>query len=486
MNKRLHHPWQRAAWQGALVLAGFGALLAGALAQEPAPTGPLCGFTRPGTPNDVATADGLPAGLNDEERLHGLGATVYFLVLEYKGQDKDAWGTGLDGFAKTFQAGLDSAGASSPDLDTGAKYLYLYEVVNDRKTLSPVESTSVQLQVEPREITSWGYFSGVGFATLQPAKDAVKSEIRPVAATSPATPDQKTSLYRDKAPPVLLPQPFRLAYVPTKKGEAPGDAIKLAKGPVQIHWDALDPAVNPSAAILLSKSDFGDGPSFRVNWSKNNLIPAEGRSTVFGFTSNLPPMFTTVRLRGKKVEMQGDKVVPVLMSLEEVEGDSKAVPQADGQVGSPKPEQPKAPGNTPAPAPSASGSGGPGLPPGVPAALGPSGSGASGVGGAPGGTAATGGGGGVAGGSSGQQQQTKQQQQQQQSGQPVQITINNQNQQQQQQRQQQQQKQKQHQNQNQDPHGHEVVPGPATLVLAALGLPALFLFRRRRVTPCPE
>src|SRR5205085_5391366 len=67
--------------------------------------------------------------------------------------------------------------------DTKAKYLYLYQVVNDRgldpleggvkpaaffveNPPQPVVSTSVRLMVDPRYITSWGYFEHASFASL--------------------------------------------------------------------------------------------------------------------------------------------------------------------------------------------------------------------------------------------------------------------------------------------------------------------------------
>ena len=74
-------------------------------------------------------------------RKTALGGTVYFTVLERKGTDKnDPWGGGLGDLAGKFRRGVDFAGASSPVLDTAAKYLYLYQVINDRGTALPIQS----------------------------------------------------------------------------------------------------------------------------------------------------------------------------------------------------------------------------------------------------------------------------------------------------------------------------------------------------------
>ena len=57
-----------------------------------------------------------------------------------------------------------------------------------------------------------------------------------------------------------------------------------------IDWDALDPASNPDYVMLLANSDFENAPSVRAIWSGKNVLERNNRSTVFGFTSNLPPV----------------------------------------------------------------------------------------------------------------------------------------------------------------------------------------------------
>src|SRR5439155_3370983 len=121
-----------------------------------------------------------------------LGGTVYFLVLERTGTgtgtgfDGDTWGTGTADFDRQFSEGRNFEGSYSPSLDTKARFVYLYQIVNDRglrpqsqdNPISPVifagekedapaappavdiSSFTLKLLVDPRYITSWGAFQG--------------------------------------------------------------------------------------------------------------------------------------------------------------------------------------------------------------------------------------------------------------------------------------------------------------------------------------
>ena len=119
-----------------------------------------------------------------------------------RGEKDDIWGTGIKSFDKVFQPGIDLQGGSSPRLDSGARYLYLYQVVNDRKTLTPVSSESVRLVVDPSEITSWGHFPSLGFTIpgkMQGAMVPVSAVIQGVADTN------EGKMYKDRAPPIPAP-----------------------------------------------------------------------------------------------------------------------------------------------------------------------------------------------------------------------------------------------------------------------------------------
>src|SRR5262249_47719607 len=129
------------------------------------------GYTRPGNPPDHVRPDGQIVLVAAEKIEGAIGGTVYFTVLDRaryaparsRETAADAWGTGFKGFDKAFHKGLDAMGDASPELDTTARYLYLYQTVNDRKTKTPIRSTSVRLLVPPRRITSWGSFPDITF-----------------------------------------------------------------------------------------------------------------------------------------------------------------------------------------------------------------------------------------------------------------------------------------------------------------------------------
>ena len=39
-----------------------------------------------------------------------------------------------------------------------ARYLYLYQVDNDRGSKSPIQTVTIRLIIDPSLITSWGFF----------------------------------------------------------------------------------------------------------------------------------------------------------------------------------------------------------------------------------------------------------------------------------------------------------------------------------------
>jgi hypothetical protein len=128
------------------------------------------------------TKDGVVRPLAWDQAFRGklIGGSVYFVVLERTGTDQtDPWGIGLDGFVDSFKEGRSTHGTYSPKLDTRARFLYLYQLVNDRgldpplgdakfafesnfANIQPVAGVKVDLRVDPRHITSWGYFQNHG------------------------------------------------------------------------------------------------------------------------------------------------------------------------------------------------------------------------------------------------------------------------------------------------------------------------------------
>src|SRR5262249_35772680 len=126
----------------------------------------FAGYTRPGSPANRMEAGGkILLAVDDKAGKLGIGGTVYFMVFDRADSAKgDTWGTGWKDFDATFRPGRDAEHAASPALDSSVRYLYLYQVVNDRKTLGSIKACSVQLVVDQRWITSWGHFSGVSLA----------------------------------------------------------------------------------------------------------------------------------------------------------------------------------------------------------------------------------------------------------------------------------------------------------------------------------
>jgi hypothetical protein len=152
------------------------------------------GYTRPGDPPDVVR-DGkiVPLAPEDPEAKKAVGATIYFEVFELtEDMPTDPFGTKYKDFDKLFKPGIDSANRKSPSFDRTARFLYLYQVVNDRRIPHKIHNVTVHLLVDESHITSWGYFAdekggkaltGVSFAIPQDEKG--KSVIRPVGADYP-------------------------------------------------------------------------------------------------------------------------------------------------------------------------------------------------------------------------------------------------------------------------------------------------------------
>ena len=171
-----------------------------------------------------------------------------------------------------FQAGIDSGGVSSPNFDAGAKYLYLYQVVNDRRTVTPLQSVSVKLLVDLKDITSWGYLPGVGFATVTSRPGQEQPVMQPVAFNHVLGGLDAAIMYQRRPAAIPLVKPLSLTRVPTQRGEQDPTA-KQKQQPIKVVWDALYPATNPDHVMLLSTSDFDKKPCFRAVWNAANALP---------------------------------------------------------------------------------------------------------------------------------------------------------------------------------------------------------------------
>lgn len=549
--------------RGAL-LGGLGALL---LAVTPPPVRAdgmpkFTGYTRPGNPTGrEGGPEARPVADDPNDPRTPMGGTVYFRVFDLSdGDPGDPWGTGYKDLERSFIPGAATRGRSSDKLDTNARYLYLYQVINDSGRPAQLKSTAIRLLVPPHLITSWGHWAikagenvrGVGFAMPfdDPALKA-KGEILPVStehqgvsdhtyrdpspyfnaprggyrvmpiavdnATRPIADAQDAEdrgrqpervilqamanwegapnwLQRDQVqlqaagmmPYERLTSPFSAMYSPYYSPFTPltpaaypmgmtnmvrpafGGAMNAGPG---FGSDAVDIATGQPVSSLLTPEALRRAPAVVAYWTDDPLAPGQ-RSTIFGFTSNYPPVYEDVRVRANPV--------PPFRPVAPGPDARPAIMTADGEVPTPAAFET---------VPAAFGGGGPtggalGEAGGVGAGGGLlRGGGFGGGGGFPGTFGGGGTGGGTGGGSggggnpNGQQQQQPQQQQQQPGTGSQNITLNAI------QAQAQGMAQSQAQGQRQNNNGN-VVPEPAAYVPALLALPVLaWLVLRRRPTP---
>jgi hypothetical protein len=506
-----------------------------------APSLVLAGYTRPGNPSDRAKSGKIiPGGyLAGDPDFKGVGATVFFAVYRLTNDDGDVWGTGVKDFDNTFVAGSDFNSADSPALDKRAKYLYLYQVVNSRgldpvspvafavnkdKGTEPIATAAVRLRVDPRYITSWGHFKTTGFTLA-----VVPGEKGKPGAVKPAMDGDKEGAIRMAVSvnPSILGSLAINAYLfgapsyPLQRVNVNGATLNLAnseaiKG-IQKRVDALGnnkpaawvsemlkaaKAATEPSAVRLVMADQDARLYLQADWlakASDGLLNLADHSTVFGFTSDLPPVPEPV---GVATPEGRERLLPVLgmMAAEgsggPAAGNAPAVGEGPGgmapgaavgvapgtAVGPIQPAAfaPDAGANAACVPPSfgtalpALGGFGAGLPGGL--GVGAIGRAFPGVGG--GGGTGSGGGSGNGGGNAAQQQQQKQAQQ---GNQIVNVNVLQSNQQTQVQVQAQAQAQAQHQRQGNNQH---VVPEPGTLILGLLGLPGLFyLYRRGKAAP---
>ncbi len=220
------------------------------------------GYANPGTPSDKILASGVIESAADAPK--AFGGSIYYMVLDRgEGRGDDTWGTGVKNFDTLFQPGLDDALKPSPGLDKKARYLYLYQVVNDRGSKSPIHEATIRLIIDPALITSWGYYSsakkekdkapagtGVGFA--QELGADVKVPVAPVSTEHPVGPVKRP--FVENAPHVSAPKPYEMSQI--KVGNAPK---AIADDP-----EGEDTGRSPVTVVLLKNADFQGAPEIHT------------------------------------------------------------------------------------------------------------------------------------------------------------------------------------------------------------------------------
>ena len=323
------------------------------------------GYTRPGIP----TAPPGPIKIaGDKAAQDAIGATVYFKVFERGNDDEvDPWGTGIKDLDRWFVPGRAARGRNAESLDTSARYLYLYQVVNDSYRPAQVKSVAIRLLIPPHLITSWGHFvqradkgaaRGFGFTMLfdhpDPKTPKAKSMVLPLSTDHAGVNDE---LYRDPAPYFYPPKPYGISPILLNNKPMPltdGEDTGRAPERVMLHsmfnfegapnWLVKDkvamplmpftrpalPGVNlgnpffnpmmpagmgamgmaPGMPGMMAGNGVGPGvdprhaPAVAAYWNDDPLRPGVAgvqpgqRSTIFGFTSNFPPVYEDVRVRG--------------------------------------------------------------------------------------------------------------------------------------------------------------------------------------------
>ena len=501
------------------------------------------GYTRPGTPSDKVNKNGeiIQVALDQDQTGQIIGSTVYFAVFKGTGDDNEVFGTELANLADQFVEGRSFRNTVSPNFDRKAKYLYLYQIVNDRGmnpakdavlpaadsdiNTSDISHFALRLLVDPRYITSWGHFRNITFVAnvtdRKVGKDGIvgaaeDTMILPMSFSSnPAVIKKLPHLrFQDRSPAFNL-EKLKDNFTLDKsnlnlENSAAVSLMKKKAAGKEINWVAqgLEAAVEggkePDYVQINYGGSFEDSQAatvsrelghiiFRADFKKMNQVKVGQHSVVFGFTSDLPPTDEPLQVQGPPLA-QGPmpKMAKGEQNIQQV-----AFVQDPGFVQAPG----EAPGVGIAPAalgtaPTPMG-GGDVATAGAGTTLGSLGGSTGGVGGGGGlgfpgvggafGTArapSTAGGGGLGGGQgSGDTQEQQDQDQRQRDGNiNFNATLINQQAQLQAQLQFQNQFQK---NVNKNGNGNDcccgdkVIPEPGAIILGLLGLPALVYLRRR-------
>jgi hypothetical protein len=212
----------------------------------------------------------------------GIDGTFSFAVIDDTG---DRWQDAVGGF--TFVPALDYHGGG---LDTKARYLYLYQALNDGTNSTTIDDVTINLShARYGDITSWGYFmAGSNGVSLRDSQGRVGDLLAPGNPQLNAFGDTDNAVYS-------------LGVAPPKVGFTPGSAgfdsnLTDLKAPFMMR-------LVPQSTTLSLKAYFDP--------IVNPPQPGDFRSTIFGFTSNVAPGFDTVNFQDGGGQAIGTVVAPV-------------------------------------------------------------------------------------------------------------------------------------------------------------------------------
>ena len=306
------------------------------------------GYTRPGNPSDKVAKNGdiVQAALDLDQSEPVIGATVYFAVYRGTGTSDEGFGSDLPGMADMFVAGRSFENSVSPNFDRKAKYLYLYQIVNDRGLNPPkqgvvpavdgdintanISDFALRLLVDPRYITSWGHFRNMGFearvADRKVGKDGIigaADDVHVQAIAFSSNPAIVKELpykrFQERSPAYGLGDllnNFGLdkSNLNLQNSAAHANLVKN-KGVKPVNWVANqeDATVNGGrepdyVQVVFNNFKEDEVPTldgrhigdtiFRVDFKKANAVNVGQHSVVFGFTSDLPPTDEPIRVEG--------------------------------------------------------------------------------------------------------------------------------------------------------------------------------------------
>ncbi|MCI0641265.1 MAG: hypothetical protein L0Y72_00960 [Gemmataceae bacterium] len=310
------------------------------------------GYTRPGNPQDRVTKDGkiIPVVADPEYQGPIIGSTVYFAVFSNPLlEETQGYNLDVAHIVSNFVEGRSMENTVSPELDRKGKYLYLYQIVNDRGLDPPkdgirpavegdietaeINHFALKLVVDPRYITSWGYFRNVTFSSNVQDKGAGKGGVVGAAEGKPAIlpmafssdPAVLSSLpnqrFRDLCPAFSLGELLPgLALSPSTTGldksshyqklrDKAKNKERLANWEDNQYRGAVEAAQEPdyvqvtyrgfqeNTEPMLDGRDIGY-TVFRIDFKNYNTLKTGGRSVVVGFTSDLPPTDEPIQIKG--------------------------------------------------------------------------------------------------------------------------------------------------------------------------------------------